>query len=109
MRSFADVLREVSGGRAYENANARLAEVVAGVLDSRKAGEITLKLKVTPNGDNTVKVTVQTTAKVPEPNIGDSIFFASEDGDLTRDDPRQEKLPLREVPRISGELKEAKA
>jgi hypothetical protein len=35
---------------------------------------------------------------LPEEDSPTSIFFADEDGNLTRNDPRQPTLPFREVP-----------
>lgn len=105
MRPFADVVRQIDGGVFYDDLTAQLAEVVQAVSATGKTGELTLKLKVKPNGSNSVSIIEQVTAKVPEPPRGATIFFVTEAGDLLRDDPRQAKLPLRDM-KADGEMRE---
>lgn len=96
-RPFADVLRDLSGGQTYDDLTLQLGEIVTAVIDTRKAGEITLKLRIAPNGDGSVKISSKVTAKAPEANRGETLFFTTSSGSLLRNDPRQESLPLREV------------
>lgn len=96
-RPFADVLRELGGGSVYDDLTAQLAEVVDGVNQTRKVGEISIKLKIKPNGENSVMVSSEVKAKVPEPPRGDTVFFTTASGSLVRQDPRQADLPLRRV------------
>lgn len=94
MRPFTDVLRDIRKGRVVEAASEELAEVVRAVLDTGKAGEITLKLAVKPQGkgDNAVIVSAKLTAKKPQATLPDALFFADLDGDLLRDDPTQQRI-----------------
>lgn len=94
---IADVLRQLAGGSAYDEANAMLAEIVDAVKDTRKVGELTIKLKISPNGDGSVKIHEDVKAKVPALSRGDTIFFVTEGGLLSRNDPRQPELPMRVV------------
>ncbi len=96
-RQFADVLRELGGGSTYEDLTAKLAEVVEAVTQTRKVGEISIKIRVKPNGDSGVIVTDEIKTKVPEPTHGDTVFFVTSGGSLVRQDPRQQDLPLRRV------------
>lgn len=96
-RPFADVLRELSGGELYDTLTDRLAEVVEAVSTHRKPGELALVLKITPNGDAVI-VTETLKAKVPEAGRRSTMFFVTSGGALVRQDPRQQDLPLREVP-----------
>lgn len=96
-RQFADVLRELGGGNTYDDLTARLAEVVEAVNTTRMTGEISIKLKIKPNGDSGVIITDEIRSKVPEPPRGDSVFFVTSGGSLVRQDPRQQDLPLRRV------------
>ena len=96
-RQFADVLRDLGGGATYDELTARLAEVVEAVTTTRKIGEISIKLKVKPNGDSGVIVADEIKSKVPEPARGDTVFFVTAGGSLVRQDPRQQDLPLRRV------------
>lgn len=98
MRSIADVLRDLTGGQTYDELNAALAEVVGAVTKTRKAGEVSLKLKIKANGESSVMITDEIKTKVPQDTRGETLFFTTANGDLIRDDPRQSKLPLREIP-----------
>lgn len=101
MRPFPDVVRELAGGTVLDEATQELSRLVAAVISTRKAGSMTLKIDVKPNGEISVKATGAVTAKVPKGEVGETIFFAkvNEDGEatLTRDDPRQIKMELRRV------------
>lgn len=96
-RPFADVLRELGAGSTYDDLTAQLAEVVEAVVQTRKVGELSIKLKVKPNGEGSVIIADEIKAKVPEPARGDSVFFVTSGGSLVRQDPRQADLPLRRV------------
>jgi hypothetical protein len=94
MRPITDVLRDIRKGRAVEMLSEELAEVTRGVLENQKAGELTIKLKVSPQGkgDNAVVMSLTSTKKVPQAKLPDALFFADLDGDLLRDDPTQQRL-----------------
>lgn len=94
MRPFTDVLRDIRKGRVVEAASDELAEVVKAVLDTAKPGELTLKLKVSPQGkgDNAVIVSAEVKSKRPVAKLPDALFFADLDGDLLREDPTQQRI-----------------
>lgn len=94
MRPFTDVLRDIRKGRVVDSATDKLNEVVRGVLDTNKPGEITLKLIIKPQGkgDNAVIVSAKLAGKVPQADLPEALFFADLDGDLLRDDPTQQRL-----------------
>lgn len=97
MRPFADILRDLAGGTTYDDLGVRLAEVVEAVMECRKSGELSIKLKIKPNGEHSVIITDEVKTKVPEKARGETVFYAMAGGSLVREDPRQEKLPLRQV------------
>lgn len=94
MRPITDVLRDIRKGRVVDAASDELAEVVQAVLDTAKPGELTLKLKITPQGkgDNAVIVSAEIKSKRPQAKLPDALFFASLDGDLLREDPTQQRM-----------------
>ena len=106
MRPFTDVLRDIRKGRVVVAASDQLAELVRGVLDTSKPGELTLKLTVKPQGkgDNCVIVSAKITSKVPKGDLPDALFFADVDGDLLRDDPTHVRMfaDARERPGMGG-------
>jgi len=97
MSNFADVLGSVEGGIAFNQVNDQLQELVLAVTQHRKPGEITVTLKVNPNGETAVSVTAAIKAKIPEAAKGVTIFFADGGGNLLRRNPNQPELPLRDV------------
>ena len=65
-----------------------------------KSGSITLTIKVAPaskNATDVLMVESQVKTKLPEPERGMTIFYATEDNRLVRNDPKQQMLPLRVV------------
>lgn len=96
-RQFADVLRDLSAGQTYDELTAALGEIVEAVTATRKAGSLTLKIDVKPNGENSVRVVDEIKTKVPQPTRGETLFFTTSSGSLIRNDPRQADLPLRDV------------
>lgn len=107
MAGFADVLRELSAGTTYDELGGKLNEVVEAVMKTRKVGELSLKLKVRINGEVGVAIEDEIKAKIPEPSRGTTMFFADEEGNLLRRDPRQGELALRAVETAPVPLKEA--
>lgn len=108
MRPFTEVIGDLRSG-ALHQLNEKLDEVVAAVIETRRAGEITFKLKIKPNGDGSVEIEDNIKAKVPEQPRGKTIMFVDSENALRRTDPRQSDLPLREVGQSSGALKEIAA
>lgn len=96
-RPFADVLRDLGGGTTYDDLTAKLAEVVTAVTETRRVGELSVTIKVKPNGEGSVIIADTIKVKVPEAPHGDSVFFVTSGGSLVRQDPRQQDLPLRRV------------
>lgn len=93
MRPITDVLRDVRGGQFVDAATDVLATVVKAVLEHRKAGEVTITLKLKPDPvENGVEIDAQVKSKTPLPSVGKAIFFADEEGGLLRTDPRQREM-----------------
>lgn len=94
MRPITDVMRDIRKGRAVDEASEQLAEVVRAVQATGKAGSVTIKLTVEPKpgeGDAFV-IKPEVSAKIPRPKLPDAIFFATDDGDLVREDPNQREM-----------------
>ncbi len=74
-------------------------ELTDAIIETNKAGELTIKLKVVPSGwkkgtgrANQVDVAPEISIKKPHHDQSKSIFFVTDDNRLTRDDPDQESL-----------------
>ena len=98
-KTFASFLTEHRQAGLHNELTEALSEVAAAVLEHGKAGSIAVKLTIEPVEDDDRAVTVkdQWTHKVPKATPKPSRFFATTEGQLSRRDPRQPELPLREA------------
>lgn len=100
-RPFADFLNDHNGGAGHREASEALQEVVAAVAATGKKGTVDVKVSVEPMKSNpgAMVTTVVVAAKVPEDPPRAAVFYADDDGNLTREDPRQPAFEgLRDVP-----------
>ena len=102
MKMITDVIREVRAGGLAQEASEQMQRLVCQVNETGKPGEITLKLKVSPQGE-VVNVEDSITVKFPKQKTG-TIFFPSLDGDLTRSNTRQQELELQAVGGDAGTI-----
>lgn len=101
IRPFSDFLLEISNGQSHHELSEALNELVQAVALIGKSGTLTYVLKVAPAGRNaeaTVMITDDIKLKAPEGDRPDSVFFVDKDGNLSRHNPAQIRMPLREVP-----------
>lgn len=95
MPPFTDILREIRKGAAVTRATLLLAQVVAAVDETNKAGSVTITLTVKPDkiaGGRQKTIAVTVSAKTPQADLLAAIFFSTDDGDLVRTDPDQAEL-----------------
>jgi hypothetical protein len=97
-KPFAAFLREQRRGALHSELSEKFAELVAACQTYEKGGTLTLQIKVKPSKDGeTVQISDQLTLKVPEADRSPSVFFTDGRGNVSRSNPRQDELPLREV------------
>lgn len=106
-RSFAGFLKNQRRGELEKELSEAIAGLVSDVRAQGKAGKLTLTIGIKPLPKVQGAFTVSDDIKVAAPARprGESIFYAEEDGTLTRDDPRQRRLPG--VARTEDEAAEA--
>lgn len=98
IKPFAAWLQEQRQGGLHGEVSDALAELVSKVAEHGKAGTLTLTVKVSPSKvDGAVEVDDKLALKAPEPEKSAALFFADSRGNLSRQDPRQPELPLREI------------
>jgi hypothetical protein len=97
MNSFSEFCAQYGQGSLDHLVAESLREIVRAVMDTGKAGKLTLSIKVSPNDDGSVLCDGDVKTAVPKPSVGGAIFFTTADGDLLRRDPRQGEFNLREV------------
>ena len=97
---FPETILQINNGATVAELSEALGKVVAAVRLAGKSGSITLTLKVAPASKRSTDVLMvesQVRLKLPEPERGVSIFYATDDNRLVRNDPKQQQLPLRVV------------
>jgi hypothetical protein len=106
IRPFADWLRDQARGATHDELSEGLRDLVAKVKDTGKKGTLTLTISVEQlkNADgNALVVKDEIRLKLPEFDRQASLFYADENNNLVRDDPRQLAFEsLREVPPPRG-------
>lgn len=94
-RPFREVLGELNDGELHTDLSADLQDLIRSVKETGRKGELTIVLKVKPSG-NSLLVTADFKVKKPARERGESLFFATPDGNLTRTSP-QKQLDLKRV------------
>lgn len=116
MKSFAQLLNEINEGSTHAALSADMAELLRTVQATGRAGKLTVTVKVVPAVRNTsggeidrVNITVDRTLALPKPETPTDFFYLTDDGETTRNHPRQQSLELREVASIPtpAQFKEA--
>jgi hypothetical protein len=92
---FAAFLVQTNKGRTHDELSARFAELVRAVRETGKTGVLQLRIEVKPvkgtDGEQVV-ITDSITAKTPQLDRPASMFFTTDDGGLSRNDPKQAEL-----------------
>jgi hypothetical protein len=109
VRPFAAFLQDQRKGSLHDELSEQFHQLLAAVKETGKAGTLTLQIKVKPagKGDNErILVSDVAVLKAPQVERPESFYFIDEQGNPTRSDPRQQELPLLEVAREPGEVRE---
>lgn len=98
-KSFAIFIQDQRAGALHNELSDGLAEVVQRVIDLNKAGSLSLNLKVVPAGKGQAAVFITDEVKVKPPEDRQAfMYFTDGHGNISRSNPNQPELPLREVP-----------
>lgn len=96
--AFIALLQQHRNGSLLNDVAAGVRAVIEAVQLAGKAGKITITFALIPSG-TTGGIIIEDDVKVTLPKAPkqQSLFFADENGQLVRNDPRQRELPLRAV------------
>lgn len=86
-------------------AGQRFSKLVKAVVDTNKAGTITLKVTVRPSTAGALAVKPEVRLAMPKGMPAEALLWPTPDGNLVSEDPRQVKLELRPVQQAPRELK----
>lgn len=107
IRPFTDVLRDMRFGETLDELSEEFNKLVQAVENTGRGGQLTLQIKLKPSAAGAVELTDLVKVSLPPPQKGTSLFFATPEGNLVRNDPRQTEIPgLKEVQANSKPLKE---
>lgn len=100
--AFANLLAGMKRGAVLNDLDDTLKEVVTAINLTNKPGAIVLKLKIVPEGKSDSEspiyaITEDISVKKPRKSRGVAKFFGDEDGNLMRNDPKQEELKFNSI------------
>jgi hypothetical protein len=99
-RPFFETLRDLRNGTTLHDLGEELAKIIEGVKQTGKSGELVLKIKIKPpksGGISYFMLEDSFSSKIPKLDHGDTIFFPTKDGGISRSDQTQGELALRPV------------
>jgi hypothetical protein len=88
----------MNGGEFLDQVAEARVEVEKALSQVGKAAEITIKIKIAPNGSNKRVITADIKTKLPAIPADATYVFSSQSGQYVTKDPDQSELPLRTVP-----------
>lgn len=93
---FSSTISSVGHGDLAGQASDSLEKLVRAVRETNKSGELTIVLKIKPRGRDAGQVEVTGTVKLSAPiaDVAPSMFFATDKGELLRDNPSQSHFPF---------------
>lgn len=97
-KPLADWLTQQRKGALNIEAGEALVDLTERVKDTRKAGTLTIEIKIAPGPGSSLKVSDDIKLKLPSHDREVALWFADDTG-LTRRDPDQPEMPFpRAVP-----------
>lgn len=100
IRPFFDTARELRRGEFLDECADGLNAVVNAVEETGKAGKLVIELTIKPasKGQGAMIVADKITPKLPALPAGETVLFATPEGNLQANDPRQGNLELKSIP-----------
>jgi hypothetical protein len=105
VRPITDTLRQLDGGAFLDIASTELAHLVRQVDETGKSGSLTIKLELKRHRQGAINILPSVVAKVPQVKADPTLLWATVEGNLTPDNPNQQKLDLRQVDPTTGEIR----
>lgn len=96
---FVHTLNNLRNGSAAEQLSEKLHACIVAAKETGKIATLKVELKIKPDGPDgkIMFLSEVATAKIPELDKAVTLMFATDNGELTRQDPNQGVLPLRSV------------
>lgn len=87
--NFLEFLQSFRRGELLHAADIKLQELVEAIAETGGTGSLSLKIKVKPNKAGQIEIVPDVQISKPTRALGTGIYFATDDGRLTRRDPHQ--------------------
>lgn len=105
IRGFGHLLQDLEGGQLMSDLGDKLQELNWKILrcadaQGKAKGELILKVKLNADHGGAVNVDAEIAIKEPKLTRERTVLWLTKDATLTGDNPKQTKLPLREVPAV---------
>lgn len=97
IRPFMDTLRDLEHGELLEQLGIDQRKVLEAVKKTNCKGSLTLKLSYKPVAEGQITLTGEISTSLPKQSRAQTLFFITDEDNLSRDNPRQHKLPLRDA------------
>lgn len=88
-KPFNDTLVQLRFGELHEELTDAMNELVSSVDKTQKGGKLTLTLTLKPGKGGQIELVDDLKVTLPKQEKGSSIMFATPEGNLQREDPRQ--------------------
>jgi len=95
---FGLLLAEQRKGKLMGDLSTELNKAVLAVREHGKKATLTLNITIEPFEQGCLRVSDKITSKLPTAKLPSNLFYATDDGVLTRDNPDQEELTLTPLP-----------
>ena len=110
VRPFTDTLVALRFGELADELADKLNELTLKCEAAGKSGSLTLKLTLKPGKGGQIEIEDEVTAKLPKEQKGTTLMFATVEGNLQREDPRQKTIPgIRSVTEEAAKPRTAEA
>lgn len=105
IRPITDTLRSLGHGTFIDDASDALNKLVTAVDETGRAGKLTLTLSIkkATRGSGAMVVQDEIKLSLPKPDMRETMLFATPEGNLVTEDPRQQTLELKTVPTATSE------
>lgn len=104
-KRFTDILSDIRNGDVIAELTEQLRDVVTRVRETGRPGSLTLTLKVknaSKGAGAALVIEDDVKVKLPTAERGTTVLFATEDGQLQRNDPRQPRLAELDRPVVTS-------
>lgn len=91
-KQAADMLRQLRYGTLQDELTEEIRAMVLAVTNAKKAGKITLTLSFKPVKSGQIEISDDIKVARPKEDKATSLFFPTVEGNLERQDPRQQQF-----------------